>query len=82
MAEAAVALAHEDPEPAPGRGGIASRRGAVAAREGVAELVERRAARSQPLDVGGQRLAHVDQHALVVGLRRRRRPIRLRVEAG
>src|SRR5688572_13415369 len=67
VAGAAIALADEDLQPAPGLFRVA--RGSVA-RERVAKLVERRAAADQRLLERRQRFADVDQHLFVVGGRR------------
>ena len=75
-------LPDEDAHAPPSGRGIACGRRGVSAGERVAELVERRLARAQALDEGGQGLAHVDEHALVVGLGRHRVTVCLRVEAG
>src|SRR5688500_19391490 len=66
VAGAAIALADEDLQPAPGVVRIA--RG-IAAGERVAKLVERRAAADQRLLERRQRFAGVDQDLLVVGRR-------------
>jgi len=65
VADAAVALADEDPQPALRGQRIARRGGAVAAQERVAEFVERRARRDQRLDEGRDRLRRVDEDLFV-----------------
>ena len=66
MAEGAVAPAHEQAQAAPGGGGIAGLAGRIAARERVAEIVERRAAGDLRFQERRQRLAEIDESPFVV----------------
>ena len=67
MADAAVALADEDPQAAPRRERIARGRGIVAALQRVAEVIERRAARDEGLLEGGEGFADVDKDFFIRG---------------
>ena len=73
VADVAAALADEDREPAPRCCGITCRCDAIAARERVAKIVERRASGAERLLVRRKRLGDVDGDAL-----RRRRGARCR----
>jgi len=66
MAQGAVAPADEQAQAAPGGGGIAGPGGCIVARQGVAEIVERRAAGDLGLQERRQCLAEVDEYSFVV----------------
>ena len=66
MAQGAVAPADEQAQAAPGGGGIAGLAGRIVARQGVAEIVERRAGGDLGFEERRQCLAEIDENPCVV----------------
>ena len=66
MAEEAVAPADEQAQAAHGGGGIAGLAGRIVARQGVAEIVERRAVGDPGFQERRQCLAEIDEHPCIV----------------